>query len=98
MEKIIEYLNIRRKKLNLAKEQLRFRDETKEQTKIWLKGKISAKLEEVEGMLERLETIGIDEMIDVAQADYDKKKQRKAEEVRKKAWRREYFLPPFRAQ
>lgn len=82
-KKVIEYLNIRRKKLRLAKEQLSFRDKVSPSTIAWLNVKISAKLEEVKGMIERLEAIGIDEMIVIAQDDYDKKKEKKDKEVRK---------------
>lgn len=80
--KIIEYLNLRRKKLRLALEQIRFRDKAKQETKHTIKNRITARLEEIEGMIKRLEEFGIDKMIVDAKADYQKRKEKKDDAVR----------------
>lgn len=84
MEKIIKYLNIRRRKLLLAKEQIKFRDRATGKTKTIINERISAKLSEVLGMLERLKTIGIDKMIVVAEEDYQKRKEKKVSDIMEK--------------
>ena len=81
--KTIQYLSLRRKKLKLALEQIRYRDKAKEETKNLIKDKIKAKLEEIDGMMERLRTHTIDEMITIATEDYKGRKNKKDAEVRK---------------
>lgn len=80
--KITEYLNLRRKKLRLARQQLRFWDKGKHETKSTIKNRISGKLEEIEGMIKRLEEFGIDKMIIDAKADYQKRREKKDDAVR----------------
>ncbi|KKN69351.1 hypothetical protein LCGC14_0442110 [marine sediment metagenome] len=80
--KTIEYLNLRRKKLRLALEQIRFRDKATQETKNTIKNRISAKLEEIDGMIKRLEEFGIDKMIVDAKADYQKRREKKDAAVR----------------
>lgn len=80
--KITEYLNLRRKKLRLAFQQIEFRDKATHITKHTIKNRISAKLEEIEGMIKRIEELGIDKMILDAEADYQKRREKKDAEVK----------------